>query len=123
MAVGGSERWIAATVFRSSLPEAMCESVCQNPDRGPTELRERTARLFPPMAVAGSGCRRREGRPRLDHRFRHLAAGSGARPAHMDDLRRLHRPERGIAVAGAADPETRLRPRAIRAGSGARTRL
>src|ERR1700733_15029513 len=110
-------------VFRSSLPGATRESTGPNPDRGAADLPQRTARLFTPMAVAGSGYRRREGHDLLDHRFRYLAAGSGARPAPMDDLPRLCRPECGIAVAGTADPETRLRTRAIRAGSGARTRL
>src|ERR1700722_16225554 len=95
----------------------MRDHLGQNPDRGPANLCERTARLLPPMAVARSGGRRREGYDRLDHRFRDLAARSGARPARMDDLWRLHQPERGIAVAGAADPETGLRPRAIWAGS------
>src|ERR1700722_9898393 len=101
----------------------MRESLGQNPDRGPAHLRERTARFPPPMAVAGSGRRRREGHHLFDRRFRGVAAGFGARPAHMDDLWRLHRAEYGIAVAWAADLETRLRPRAIRAGRGSGTRF
>src|ERR1700690_1594091 len=108
-------------VFRFSLPEAMRESLGQNPDRGPVDLRERAARLLRPMAVASPGGHRREGYDRLDRRFRELAPRSRARPARMDDLWRLHQPEHGIAVAGAADPETRLRPRAIWAGSGSGT--
>src|SRR4029077_18484221 len=117
------ESCIVAAALRSSHREAMRESLGENPDRGPADLRERTARFLPPMAVASSGGRRREGYDRVDHRFRDLAARSGARPARMDDLWRLHQPEHGIAVARAADPETGVRPRAIWAGSGSGPRF
>src|ERR1700761_488865 len=108
--MGGLGRCIITVALQSSRREAMRESLRQNRDRSRADLRQRTARLPPPMAVAGSRHRGRKGHHLLDRQFRDVAAGSGARPAHMDDLWRLHRPEYGIAVAWTADLETRLRP-------------
>src|SRR6516164_1872336 len=90
-------RWLMAAPYRSSLPEATLEPVRQNPDRGPADFRERAPRLLPPMAVARSACRRREGHDRLNHRARHSAAGPGPRAARMGELWRLHEPEHRIA--------------------------